>query len=127
MSNARLGQLTLLRDIRRRELDVLDARLDEARRAKAEADAIWHAALPRPLLPVVAALIAVLAANVALLAGFCVLLAGGREPFCVALFTGAALAALVALRFAGGWLRRVSLVFLALSFAEVLYAASRLT
>jgi hypothetical protein len=127
-SNAKLAQLTLLRDIRRRELDVLDARLDEARRAKAEADAIWHAGIPRPLVPLVATLIFVLAANAALLTGFGIILAECREPFLNAFFTLMALVAVVALPFSGGsWLRRAGLLFLALSFAEVLYAAYTLT
>ena len=126
MSNARLAELTLLRDIRRRELDVLDARLDEARRAKAEADAIWHAAIPRPLVPVVATLVSVLAANVAVLMGFGIILDRCREPLFQAFFSLAALAALAALPFAGGRLRWVSFLFLATSFAEVLYAASML-
>jgi hypothetical protein len=127
-SNARLAQLTLLRDIRRRELDVLVARLDEARRAKGEADASWHAGVARPLVPVVATLILVLTANVALLAGFGIILAECREPFLNALFTATALAAIVALPFSGrSWLRGAGLFFLALSFAEVLCAASMLT
>jgi hypothetical protein len=76
-----------------------------------------------------------LTANVAVLAGFGIILGGCRDPFFNGLFVLTALIAIASLPFSGGegaggrvrpWLRRLSVIFLALSFAEVLYAANEL-
>lgn len=128
-TNAHLASLTLLRDIRRRELDVLDARLEEARHAHASALVRWTSCTSRPLVPLVATMVSLLAANTALLCGFGIMLTGCREPFVNALFTLTTLIALIMLPFAGRaepWLKRLAFAFLVLSITEVAYAAYEL-
>ncbi|MFO0741555.1 MAG: hypothetical protein U0270_37000 [Labilithrix sp.] len=92
------------RDVRRRELDVLDARLAETRRTLRDAEAQWCGAQssPLPLGPLVACVTAITSANAALFCAWALILSACHEPSWCLGFALTAPLALVSLAMTGG-------------------------
>lgn len=125
-TQADLADLERTRDVRRRELDVLEAQVTDARRAFADLDAVWRANAQSgvPLGPVLASLVSLVMANAAAFFGWIIVADHCRNQIANGLYLAALVFALIGARFATKrlGLRHIALTFAAISVFEVLYA-----